>query len=66
MPSFAQRQVLLGNKRAKKIRLKRLSCTEQVASWLASDDTPGARLFAYGVCAASGVVFTAAVLKGLF
>jgi hypothetical protein len=67
MQSLAQNQVLLGNKQVKKVKIRRysLNWTEQVATWLEGDDTQIAKLFAYGVCSATGAVITGALLRCL-
>lgn len=67
MQSLAHEQVLLVNKRVKRVKIRRynLNWTEQVATWLEGDDTHLAKLLAYGVCGATGVVITGAILRCL-
>ncbi|MEG6614978.1 hypothetical protein V6C27_00875 [Peptococcaceae bacterium 1198_IL3148] len=55
MQTVAQKHTLvIGHKRVR--RINNVSLTDQVADWLEGPDTNSDKLFAYGVCLASGIM----------
>lgn len=67
MHLIAQKQLLPVDKPINRVKIRRcnINLTEQVALWLEGDDTLGAKIFAYGVFAATGLVITGALLRCL-